>query len=270
VTREADDRQPGEALDPSRYDADWARKKRLNTPTRDWEALYQQRPTPGKGTIFTAEMFRFYGTIDRPGDFGDATLPRSFTRKLASIDCTFKDSAGSDMVALTLWGQDAAGLWLLDLINQRLDFAATMDTVAAMWPTWGFGELLVEDKANGPAVISTLKRAAAGFIVHAVNPLGGKVARANAATPEFNQGRVWFPRHHPLTGTLTAQLVKFPGDTYDDLVDSTTQAVNYVQGTGPMRVSTVHYGHASNSAAPADPFAEPVRKRRLTNVPGFR
>ena len=274
VTREPDDREPGQALDPSRYNEDWARKKRLNTPTRDWEALYQQRPTPGKGTIFSAEMFRFYGSADRPGDFGDATLPQRFVRRIASIDCTFKDSAGTDMVAFTMWGQDAAGLWLLDLINQRLDFSATMDTIASMWPAWGFGELLVEDKANGPAVISTLKRAAAGFTVHAVNPLGGKTARANAATPQFNQGRVFFPRHHPLMPVLVAQLTRFPGDTYDDLVDSVTQLVNHVQGTGLMRVSTVHYGRGDGTAGPDDPFADAdtfkPSTRRLAATPGFR
>lgn len=267
-TREPDDRQPGEALDPDRFDADWARRKQLNTPTRDWAALYQQRPTPDKGTVFSRNMFRFYG-----GE-GDPALPVRFTRIIASIDCTFKDTAGSDMVGFTNWGQDASGLWLLDLVNERLDFSGTMDLIAGKWKPWAFGELLIEDKANGSAVISTLKRAAAGFIVHAVNPVGGKVARANAATPEFNQGRVWFPRSHPLTPVLTSQLVKFPGDTYDDLVDSLTQAINHVQGTGPMRVSTVHYGHGSDGDRPPDPFADAdafkSRQRRLSGVPGFR
>jgi hypothetical protein len=50
-----------------------------------------------------------------------------------------------------------------------LDFAATMDRIKALWPAWGFGELLVEDKANGSAVISVLKRAAAGY---AIDPEG--------------------------------------------------------------------------------------------------
>ena len=267
-TREPDDRQPGEALDPDRFDADWARRKQLNTPTRDWAALYQQRPTPDKGTIFSRDMFRFYG-----GE-GDPALPVRFTRIIASIDCTFKDTAGSDMVGFTNYGQDASGLWLLDLVNERLDFSGTMDLIAGKWKPWAFGELLIEDKANGSPVISALKRAAAGFIVHAVNPIGGKVARANAATPQFNQGRVWFPRNHPLMPVLTSQLVKFPGDTYDDLVDSLTQAVNYAQGTGPMRVSTVHYGHGSDGDLPPDPFADAdifkPRQRRLTGVPGFR
>jgi predicted phage terminase large subunit-like protein len=271
LTLEADNREPGEVLDPDRFDAEWARRKRLNTPDRDWAALYQQRPQPSGGTVFNAGMLRFYGTRERPGLEGDALLPDRFVRKLASVDCTFKDTAGSDMVALQLWGQDSAGAWLLDLVNERLDFSATMDRIALLWPTWGFGELLVEDKANGSAVISALKRAAAGFTVHAVNPIGGKVARANAATPEFNQGRVFLPRWHPLTGLLTSQLLKFPGDTYDDQVDAVSQALNFMQGTGPMRVSTAHYGHSSEAPGPSDPLAEPSRPaRRLAAVPGFR
>ena len=248
VTREPDDREPGQALDPSRYDETWAYKKRLNTPERDWEALYQQRPTPGKGTIFNADVFKFYTTDQKPPQFH---------RLIASIDCTFKDSAGTDMVAFTFWGQDEKGLWLLDMINQRLDFPATLDTIKAMWHVWQFGELLVEDKANGPAVIATLKREAAGFIVHEISPLGGKTARANAATPEFNQGRVYFPSDHPLTPVLTSQMVKFPGDTYDDLVDSVTQAINFVQGTGRMKISTVHYGHAAELPEAKPRYQEP-------------
>ena len=276
VTREPDDREPGQALDPDRYDAEWARKKQLNTPERDWEALYQQRPSAGKGTVFMADTFRYYGTQDRPGEPEDLVLPQRFPRRLVSIDCTFKNTAGSDMVAFTLWGQDPAGMWLLDMINQRMDFPTTMDTIATMWPVWQFGEALIEDKANGSAVISTLQRAAAGFLVHAVEPMGGKEARANAASVQFKQGRVFLPRHAALLPTYTSQLLKFPADTFDDLVDSTSQALNYVAGTGPMRVSTVHYGRGdgqgSEPAFTDAPVERPERQivRHRSVVPGFR
>lgn len=269
VTREPDPREPGQALDPDRYDEEWARRKQLNTPDRDWEALYQQRPSAGEGTVFTASTFRYYGTTDQPGQEGDLILPAVFNRKILSVDCSFKDSAGSDMVAMTLWAQNHDGLWLLDIINQRQDFPTTLETITAMHPVWGFTEALIEDKANGSAVISTLQRQAAGFLVHAVNPLGGKEARANAASVQFKQGRVFFPRHAPWLPTYTSQLLKFPADVFDDLVDSTTQALNFVAGTGPMRVSTVHYGRGVEHV-PSDPFeqftaaAELARSRRLT------
>lgn len=247
LTKEPDHRQPGEALDPERYDEEWARKKRLNTPERDWAALYQQRPTPDGGTIFSAPMFRFWVPEGVAGEPGDVVVPQRFIRKFNSVDCAFKDNPGNDMVAMTSWGQTNAGLWLLDMKNQRMGFSLTLETIKALYPVWQFGELVIEDKANGPAVVDSLIQSAAGFIVHAVTPDGGKTARANASTPQFTQGRVFFPRFHPLTATLVAQLLEFPGGTYDDLVDATTQAVNFAMGTGPMTVSTVHYGHGSGS-----------------------
>ena len=247
VTRETDDRLPGMALDPTRYDEEWARKKKLNTPDRDWEALYQQRPSAGEGTVFKASTFRYYVTEERmrDGEPSDLILPKHFIRRVCSVDCNFKDTPGTDMVAFTLWGQNEVGMWLLDMINQRLDFPATVDTIRAMAPVWKFDELLVEDKANGSAVISTFKREAINYLLHECNPIGGKEARANAASVEFKNGRVIFPRHAPWLPEYTGQLLKFPADDYDDLVDSTTQALNYVAGSGQMTVTTVAWGHSA-------------------------
>jgi predicted phage terminase large subunit-like protein len=268
LTRERDDRKPGEALDPTRYDKEWARKKRLNLPERDWLALYQQRPKPEGGTVFSAQTFRFWTPAGVPGEEGDVLLPARFIRLFLSVDCSFKDNPGTDMVAMGLWGQTDAGLFKLDMINQRMGFSDTLGTIKAMQPSWGFGELVIEDKANGSAVIDSLKQARAGFSVHAVNPEGGKVARANASTPQFNQGRVFFPRHHKLTPVLTSQLLKFPGDTYDDLVDEVTQAINFAQGTGPMRITTAHYGRGT-AAPPVSPDSPPARVRPRSQA-GFR
>jgi predicted phage terminase large subunit-like protein len=242
ITREDDDRQPGEVLDPDRFSAEWARKKKLNTPDRDWDALYQQRPRPEGGTVFSADTFKFWVPKGVSGQEGDAELPQYFIRRFLSVDCSFKDNPGTDMVAMGLWGQTNAGLWLLDMINQRLGFSDTLNTIKRLHQPWSFNQVIIEDKANGSAVIDSLKQARAGFSVYAVEPNGGKVARANASTPQFNQGRVWFPRRHPLSATLTSQLLKFPGDTYDDLVDMVSQAINFTYSTGPMRTTTAYIG----------------------------
>jgi len=57
--------------------------------------------------------------------------------------------------------------------------------------------------------------------------------------------------------------LKFPGDTFDDQVDALSQAINAMQGTGPMRVTTATYGHGA-----APPPREPVLRR--SPIPGFR
>jgi len=249
VTREKDERQPGQALDPTRFDVEWIERKRANTPPRDWEALYQQSPTEASGTIFCRETLRYFVLPGQPVQPGDTLLPTSGIRRLASVDATFKDSAGSDMVGIGLWMQTQEGLFRLDQVNRRMGFTETLETLRQLQPAWGFNELLIEDKANGPAIIDTLKREATGYVVRAVNPLGGKVARAEAASVQFRQGRVHLPRHAPWLAEYVTQLLAFPSGTFDDLVDETTQLLNFVAGTGPMSFSTVSWGHGAKPQA---------------------
>lgn len=241
VTRATDDRKPGEALDPTRYDEEWARKKRLNTPLRDWEALYQQSPQVTSGSVFFREWFRYWAPAGQ-GQEGDAEQPKAFIRTILSVDAAFKDTTNSDHVAFTLWGQAEPGMFLLHIINQRLSFTATVAMISQLFQQRRFSELLVEDKANGSAVIDTLKQQARGYAIREVNPMGGKIPRANASTLQWEQGRVWLPRAHPMLKAYEDQHLAFPSTDEDDMVDSTSQCLNYVAGTGPMRVSTVSYG----------------------------
>lgn len=247
VTREPEQRESGKALDPSRFNEDWAAAKQATMSDRDWNSIYQQNPTPEGGNIFRKDEFAYYVKEGEPKRDGDLVMPAHFGRRFLSVDCTFKDSAGSDMVAMTLWGQHGKHKWLLDVINQRMDFTSTLETVINMsrQTIWNYKEVIIEDTANGPAVINSLQRRASGLLVVAVKPLGGKVPRANAAAPQFKRGEVLFPRHHRLLPVVENQLIKFPADDYDDIVDSVTQALNYMDSTGPMRVTTVNYGRGA-------------------------
>lgn len=245
VTIEPDVRKTGEALDPTRYNEDWIEKMKANTPDRDWESVYQQRPSAGDGTVFLEETFKYYVNQGEERLEGDCLRPVRFIRTLASLDCTFKDTAGTDMVGIGLWAQAMEGLFLLDIIDQRMDFPATLNTIKALRKPWNFTELAVEDKANGPAIIQTLKAEAVGFMIHEVNPMGGKVPRANAAAVEFKKGRVFFPRWAPWLPKYKKQLLQFPSGAFDDQVDQTSQAICTMTGTGPMKVSTVHHGRSS-------------------------
>jgi predicted phage terminase large subunit-like protein len=61
--------------------------------------------------------------------------------------------------------------------------------LSAAWPK--AGAKLVENKANGPAVIQELQHDVDGLIE--VQPDGGKVARANAVSPSVESGNVYCP-----------------------------------------------------------------------------
>jgi predicted phage terminase large subunit-like protein len=268
-TREPDWRAPGEPLCPERFPTAKLQQIRANTAPRWWQALYQQRPTLDDGSVFIREWFRYY---DEP--------PRDAIRLLCSVDATFKEASTSDFVAATIWAQSPDGMFLLDCLNRRMGFTATVAAIEGLWQQYRFAELVIEDAANGPAVIDTLKRRSAGFSIRAVRPLGGKAARANAAAPQFEQGRVLFPKAAPWLRTLEDQLLGFPSATHDDIVDSVTQVLNYVAGTGPMRISTASYGYATREHEPTwKPILPdergPMRRqaearKRRPAIPGFR
>ncbi len=74
-----------------------------------------------------------------------------------------------------------ANAYLLHQVRARMSFTATLKAVKRMADEYPKGlRKLVEDKANGPAVIDSLKSTVAGLVP--VEPDGSKVARAHAIT----------------------------------------------------------------------------------------
>ena len=70
-------------------------------------------------------------------------------------------------------------------------FRATKDAVRMLWDEFKPSATLIEDKANGSAVIEELSREVPGVL--AINPEGGKVARAWAAQPTVEAGGMFLP-----------------------------------------------------------------------------
>jgi predicted phage terminase large subunit-like protein len=196
-------------------------------------AQLQQRPAPSKGLIFQKDWFQYY-----------TKLPERLDFVVDSWDLTFKDTDGSDFVAGQRWGVLGSKYFLFPFrVKKRLSFVASLAEIK----TFGLAELvstgesgsmkpppkamaiLIEDKANGPAVISALEKEISGIV--AVNPEGGKVARANAATPLYEAKNVYHPDPSiaPWIEDHEASLLKFPKGKNDDDVDSETQALNYLR-----------------------------------------
>lgn len=226
ATEDEPHRRAGEALHPERYPLEQllAIKKALGT--RDWEALYQQRPTPDGGNIFKAEWLRFWLPKD---------LPEQFDQLLISWDMTFKDGDDTDFVVGQVWGRKGADRYLLDQVRRRMGFTDTVAAfraLAAKWP--GATRKLVEDKANGPAVIDALKHAVPGIIP--VEPDGSKTARAHAVTTFFEAGNVLIPHpeHCPWAREYVAELTQFPGAPHDDQCFAAGTLVATLRGGIPI------------------------------------
>ena len=85
--------------------------------------------------------------------------------------------------------------------------------------------VLIEEAANGHAIIQTLQREM--FIIP-VTPLGGKISRVNAISPAIESGHVFLPdpAKAPWVSDYIDQWTAFPNSKYDDMVDATSQALN--------------------------------------------
>jgi len=145
---------------------------------------------------------------------------------LASWDMAFKDLKTSDYVVGQVWELDGPNAYLVDQIRDKLDFTATCMAVRGLREKWPqIGAVLVEDKANGTAVLNALKREVPGLI--AVTPHESKVARASAVTPFIDAGNVFLPDPGgaPWVEEFIEECVTFPNGPHDDQVDTMTQAL---------------------------------------------
>lgn len=183
--------------------------------SRAWSALYQGDPKNLEGGMFKREWWKRYKKEDLPD------LPYI----IISVDAAFKDSEDNDYVDIQVWGKGDKKYYLLDLINEHLNFVETCDKIRELkskYPESLF--VLIEDKANGSAIINVLSNEMEGIIP--VNPLSGKIARANAITPAVERGDVYLPEYASFSDLLIEQCAAFPAVKHDDAVDAMTQALN--------------------------------------------
>lgn len=204
--------QPGELLFPSMFTPAVLADLRKTLGSAGYAGQHQQRPTPASGGMIKREWFKRWRALPQLDEV------------VQSWDCTFKGSDDSDFVVGQVWGRKGADFYLLDQTRARMGFGATVQAIRDMSAKWPAASAkYVEDKANGSAVIETLRRDISGII--AVNPEGGKMARAAAATPAIEAGNVYLPDNAEWVGDFVEECAAFPRGAHDDQVDAMTQAL---------------------------------------------
>ena len=147
-----------------------------------YAAQYQKRPAPAEGGLFKRVWWRYWGAAHLrlppvPVCMPDGEtrkihaipLPQQFDQVLQSWDLAFKDLATSDYVVGQVWGAVSADRYLLDQRRDRLDMPRTVEAIRSMSDKWPQAAAKpVEDRANGPAVIASLRHEISGLI--AINP----------------------------------------------------------------------------------------------------
>jgi predicted phage terminase large subunit-like protein len=238
----------GELLEPIRLSTERLTELRRGLGSYGYAGQMQQRPAPSEGGMFKKAWWQYWNS---------STLPGSWRLIVESWDMSFgSTSDDASYVVGQRWGVTGADFYLLGQIRARLPFPETLAavrTMAAWQPESSHGTRvsarLVEKKANGQAVMDTLKREVVALVP--IEPEGGKAVRAAAVSPTVEAGNVWLPSMdfipcpagHERTSVedFIAEHSVFPNGSNDDQVDSTSQLINWVNDApGPPASKESH------------------------------
>jgi predicted phage terminase large subunit-like protein len=212
-------REPGDLLWPTREGRDELDRQKLMLGSVPYAGQYQQRPAPAGGAIFRREWFQYYDELPEALEMAQ------------SWDMAFKDKSENDYVVGLVAGRRDADIYLIDRVKGQWSFSESCRQVERLnlkYPR--ANTILIEDAANGPAIIDVLTHKLSGII--AVQPQGGKMARAQAAQPKVEAGNVYLPTPRPHGRLIPErewvedflyQLTVFPNGAHDDDVDAFTQ-----------------------------------------------
>lgn len=257
--------EPDELLSPTRFPRYVIEQLKLDLGDA-YNAQFQQDPTPEEGGILKAAWWRYWAPAGHPlvgttvhhsqktkeGGIKQWTsqvvpLPNRFQERLDSWDMAFGDDeeAQNSFVAGLACGRNKAQAYLLKMERQHHDFiesVAAVKRLRADAHKQKPDEIRIERKANGQAIIRTLRDDVPGII--GVDVAESKESRAWAAAPRVKAGNYYLPHPDLEKDDSTEGIVivyqdgrrvnwvhafihetkMFPNGAYNDQVDAFTQA----------------------------------------------
>jgi predicted phage terminase large subunit-like protein len=212
MDNEYDTRKIGEPLWPDRHS-----KKKIEDlralSERTFVSMYQQRPAPADGGLFKRSWWKTW-----------VQLPHRIDRLIMVWDCSFKDLQTSDYVVGGIFAKSGTDSYMLDMVRGHWDFPETVKQIKALSKRYPHcQEKFIEDKANGTAVIQTLKNEIVGIVP--INPTESKESRAYSVSFIVESGHVFLPAQSQWTDIALAELSVFPNGVNDDIVDVVVHAL---------------------------------------------
>jgi len=213
------ERKIGDVLHPERESA--VELDRIRTTMGEWHfaGQYQQNPAPRGGGMVQATWFRRYDEKD---------LPESFDRIIQSWDTANKPTDLSDYSVCTTWGLKDNRYYLLNVFRKRRDYPSLKRAVKEQHDIYKPSTILIEDKASGTQLIQELREDGV-HVVTAYKSKFDKVMRFDAQTGVIENGLVYIPNQAHWLDEYLHELTTFPKSRFDDQVDSTSQALEWLK-----------------------------------------
>ena len=219
--------ETGNALWPEYWSLPELEGGKASEPVSKWEAQWMQNPTSEEGAILKREWWRTWKHDEVP----------QMQYVIQSYDTAYTKKETSDFSAITTWcvfypdeNSSRPALLLLDVKKGRWDFPELKRVAYEQFTYWDPDTIIVEAKASGMPLTDELRQAGIPVVNYSPGKGQDKIARVNAVAPLLESGMVYVPETR-WAEELGEECAAFPFGDYDDLVDSTTQALlRYRQG----------------------------------------
>lgn len=192
---------------------------KMEIGSEDFETQYNQNPGESRLNVIKENMIHYI----EDKELEEFTALAEF--HYASHDCPVKDKETSDYHGFTEAYSKDNELVITDAFEEHLGYVAEKELFTRMQIIDPSIIQVVEDKANGSALIQDLAKDVAGLV--AFNPgTRSKMQRLELASVYMEKGLVRFARTDKVM-YLIQQLKKFPLIAHDDITDAFAQLVIY-------------------------------------------
>ncbi|MDR2137357.1 MAG: phage terminase large subunit [Synergistaceae bacterium] len=238
------ERNPGELLWPEHgFDEKWAKRKKRESGSRTWEALYQGRPTIAEGNLFKKRHFRKFRrqneVFELLTDNGVRYVEKSTCQTFQTCDVAGSTKSSADYFVVGTFALTPQNeLLILDVFRTRIEGPDQPGHMRRLFQEWRPLLQGVESKNMGLTLFQQLKRD--GLPIIELKADIDKFSRAIPAAARYESGSVYHLENAPWLGDLEKELTSFPNGAHDDQVDVVAYAIlvqlwGYLsRGTKPM------------------------------------
>lgn len=219
--------EKGEALWPEKYPIDVLNQIKKTLTSRDWEALYQQKPYIEEGGIFKRMWWKLWPDSRKIPDceFIIQSWDTAFT------DRDLKRNSFSARVTLGVFKRpddECHSIFLLESWKGRVEYSELRKEAVKAYQDYAPDKVIIEKKASGQVLITDMRRA--GLPIVAYTPTKDKITRAYAAQSLLENGRIYYPSRR-WAEDFIGSLAAFPQASDNDEADAFSQAIIWLQNS---------------------------------------
>jgi len=216
----------GNPLWPEYWSLEELNKVKENIGMMRWNAQYMQQPTSVEQAMV------------KPSDWipwtepGETKPPPRCSFIVQSWDTAHSAKKHANPSACTTWGvtevENRPALVLLHAWQDRVEFPELKLRAKELYKEWKPDYVIIESQASGRPLMAEMRVAGVPVVEFKAQSGVDKITRVNAVTDLFKAG---FIRYVPSSDTnqVISQLAEFPAGSADDLVDSTTAALDLLK-----------------------------------------